>query len=78
MKHNRIKHIDGWLDFNNIVVNMGDKRISIAQHWEGTTPTVQEVGIIYENESEGIEVFGYADTLDSLIETLIRVREQNV
>ena len=63
------------LDFNNIVVNMGDKRISIAQHWKGTTPTIQEVGIIHE--SEGVEVFGYADTLDSLIETLIRVREQN-
>lgn len=63
------------LEFNNIVVTMGDKSISIAQHWKGTTPTVQEVGLI--NIDEGIEVFGFTNTLDSLIETLIRVREQN-
>jgi len=61
--------------FNNVNVWHGNTKISIAQHWKGTTPTVQEVGIIYE--SEGVEVFGFADNLDSLIETLIRVREQN-
>lgn len=63
------------LEFNNIVVTMGDKRISIAQHWKGAKPFIQEVGLV--NIDENVEVFGFTNTLDSLIETLIRVREQN-
>ena len=69
------------LEFNNIFVTMGDKKISIAQHWKDTkpygslTPFIQEVGIV--SIDENIEVFGFTNTLDSLIETLIRVREQN-
>tara|TARA_R100000995_G_C3445838_1_gene105619 strand:+ start:297 stop:518 length:222 start_codon:yes stop_codon:yes gene_type:complete len=69
------------LDTNNIIVTMGDKKISIAQHWKDTkpygslTPLIQEVGVV--NIDENIEVFGFTNTLDSLIETLIRVREQN-
>ena len=39
------------------------------------TPLIQEVGVV--NIDENIEVFGFTNTLDSLIETLIRVREQN-
>ena len=63
------------IDTNNIIVTMGDKRISIAQHWKGEKPFIQEVGLV--NIDENIEVFGFLNTLDSLIETLIRVREQN-
>ena len=65
------------LDTNNIIVHMGDKSISIAQHWKGTKPYIQEEGLISIDEGRDVEVFGFTDTLDSLIETLIRVREQN-
>ena len=58
-------------DFNNVYVYKGNKKISIAQHWIGSTSLTQEIGIIHENKDIDIKL--YTNTLDSLIETLIEL-----
>lgn len=62
-------------DFNNIFVTHKGKEISIAQHFkDNKTMAMQEVGIIHENGD--IDTEPYANTLDSLIETLTQIKEQ--
>ena len=61
-------------DFNNVYVYKGNKKISIAQHWEGSASLTQEIGIIHENKDIDIKL--YTNTLDSLIETLIEIRKE--
>ena len=38
------------MDFNNVILKAGNKKISIAQHWVGSTSLTQEIGIIHENK----------------------------
>tara|TARA_R110002012_G_scaffold9953_1_gene46277 strand:- start:656 stop:862 length:207 start_codon:yes stop_codon:yes gene_type:complete len=60
---------------NNIFVIHKGKEISIAQHFkDNKSMAMQEVGIIHENGD--IDIEPYANTLDSLIETLTQIREQ--
>jgi hypothetical protein len=61
-------------DFNNIFVMHKGKEISIAQHFKDNKNAIQEVGVIHENGD--IDIEPYANTLDSLIETLTQIREQ--
>ena len=61
-------------DFNNVYVYKGNKKISIALHWEGSTSLTQEIGIIHKNKNIDIKL--YTNTLDSLIETLIEIRKE--
>ena len=61
--------------FNNVYVYMGNKKISIAQHWDlaGEKVNTQEIGIIHENGDIDIKL--YSNTLDSLIEGLLEVKK---
>ena len=64
------------MDFNNVILKAGNKKISIAFHHSSDDiyGTIREVAIIHGNGD--MDIHKYSDTLDSLLETLTEIKEE--
>jgi len=74
------------IDMNNVFVTHKDKTVSIAQHTRdlsmpnlhGGTTTMREIAICSPNKETGenMSIWFYGQSLDSLINRLVEVRDE--
>tara|TARA_Y100001938_G_C7862611_1_gene316352 strand:- start:98 stop:331 length:234 start_codon:yes stop_codon:yes gene_type:complete len=67
---------DFYKNMNNVVVTHKGTPISIAHHKNDKWPDTTEIALInQEDETGGMPIYNYGSTLDSLIEQLIKIKE---